>query len=494
MVRIEGLGFTYRGRPEKALRDVDLHVSRGELVTITGPSGCGKSTLGLCLAGFIPQGIAGEMEGSVWIDGLNTRETPVYLLSRKIGLVQQDPESQLCTSTVEDEVAFGPENHCLLRSQVAAAVVRALDAVGAAALRHREINALSGGEKQKVAIASMLALQPPVIVLDEPTSGLDPAATAALIDLLQKLRAEYGLTVIVIEHYLAPFVDISSRLVLMRDGAVIYNGPPAGAPEYFSSKPLHPVNRPPGAAELIGIKELTLKLNSCEVLRGISMTACKGEIVGLMGSNGAGKSTLLQCILGLVKPSGGKILLNRRDISREPVFSRARHLGYVFQNPNHQIFTGSVAEEVQMAPRNFGITGESCEAVADRVLHSFALHSHAGDHPLSLSYGQKRRLNIASVSCHEPAVMLLDEPLVGQDFLNVERIMDAVLDFSANGGVVMMVCHNPEVVAAYCHRVVFMEEGRIMLDLPVPDIFEALRGTGKECFTPGAAAGYESRN
>jgi len=489
MVRIERLSFIYRGRAEKALCGVDLHVAGGEFVTITGPSGCGKSTLGLCLAGFVPQGIAGEMEGDVWIDGLNTRETPVYLLSRKIGLVQQDPESQLCTSTVEDEVAFGPENHCLPRSRVAEAVDRALDAVGATDLRRRDINALSGGEKQKVAIASVLALQPPVLVLDEPTSGLDPAATAALIDLLQRLRADYGLTVIVIEHYLAPFVEISSRLVLMRDGTVVYDGPPAGAPECRGAKTVAYAKHTPDTGELIGIRELSFKHGGAAVLHGISLAVRKGEIVGLMGSNGAGKSTLLQCILGLAKPSAGEVLLNGRDIGREPVFRRARHLGYVFQNPNHQIFTGSVAEEVQMAPRNFGIDGESCQRAADRVLRSFGLHGHTGDHPLSLSYGQKRRLNIASVSCHGPVALLLDEPLVGQDALNVERIMNAVLDFSAAGGTVLMVCHNPEVVAVCCHRVVFMEEGRVVMDMPVPDVFEALRGAGKECFTPGAAAG-----
>ena len=309
MIKVEGLSLAYPGRAEKVLRGVDLRLCRGEFVTITGPSGCGKSTLALCLAGFVPQGVAGAaMEGGVWIDGLNTRETPVYLLSRKIGLVQQDPESQLCTSTVEDEVAFGPENHCLPRSEVAESVARALDAVGAAALRHREINTLSGGEKQKVAIASVLALQPPVLVLDEPTSALDPAATAELLTLLRRLQAEQGLTVIIIEHQLAPFMDISSRVLLMRDGAVIHDGPPDSAPDYYGRTPApSPVHRP-GDAGLISVGNLTCALGGAQVLREVSLTARQGEIVGLMGPNGAGKSTLLQCILGLVKPSGGQFL------------------------------------------------------------------------------------------------------------------------------------------------------------------------------------------
>ncbi len=484
MIRVENLSFQYRGRSKYAIKNLYLQVEKGEFITITGPSGCGKSTLAFCLTGYIPHGIAGTMQGRVRVGGFDTWAHPVHVLSRTTGLVQQDPEAQLCTTRVEDEVAFGPENHCLPRSEVAARVEWALEAVGALNLRNRAIHTLSGGEKQKVAIASMLAMRPSVLVLDEPTSGLDPRATAELLEVLKKLQNDYGLTVIIIEHKLEYFLPLSSRVIHLDNGSIAYDRHPDQRPGARFDAITNNLPFDPSGRESLRVDALSLRLGENYVLKDISLSCREGEILALMGPNGAGKTSLLLCIMGLVKPTAGKIFFRGRDISRVIVSQRARMMAFVFQNPNHQIFTDQVLEEIYVTPRNLGIKSEVYRKAAGEILQLYGLQLYKNEHPLALSFGQKRRLNLASVLCHRPALLLLDEPLVGQDRLNAGQIMQSIMRFAGQGGTIIMVCHDPRVVAKYCHRLVFIENGRILVDKPVPEAFAVLRSLGKECFVP----------
>ncbi len=499
VVDIKGLSFTYNGSAAPALCGINLQVYPGEFITITGPSGCGKSTLALCLAGFIPHSYGGKMEGTICIHGKNTMDYPAGGLSGVVGLVQQDPEAQLCTLTVRDEVAFGPENLCIPPAEISKRVDEALLAVGAWHLKDRKVHTLSGGEKQRVAIASVLAMHPALLILDEPTANLDPYCTKGVLQTLQKLKAEQDISIIVIEHRLERFLAVSDRLLYMKCGQLVAErtaidnhrphtqsyGIPIGRQKSKASKTQI---KDQGKKPVLSIQNIWAGYEKHEVLKDVSFDVYAGEIIAIMGDNGSGKTTLLQTLLGTVKPYQGMIYLQGKDISTKKIPQRAKDIGLTFQNPNHQIFGHTVYKEATLAARFLGVnTKEQNRSIVNHLLKEYDLIQYQDSNPFILSLGEKKRLTLISVLAYNPLILVLDEPLAGQDRDRLGLLLKALREHSDQGGIVLMVCHEPTVAFTFCSRVLFLSEGRILIDAPTHEAQIKLAQMGRDEYLP-----YES--
>jgi energy-coupling factor transporter ATP-binding protein EcfA2 len=496
MIVIEGLSFRFQGSNRYALRDVSLTIQAGEFLVITGPSGCGKSTLALAIGGYLFRQYDGEAEGAVTVAGIDVRRQPIYDVADLVGLVQQNPEAQFCTLTVHDEVAFGLENRCLPPAEIRERVAWALGIVGAGHLVDRSLAALSGGEKQKVAVAAMMAARPQVLIFDEPTSNLDPTATAEVFKVIEQIRAQAGITVVVIEHkvdYLLPFAP---RLVAMDGGRIVHDGLLNTATSRFqrpgielsaiSNEHTPGASQPQQGAPYVRVEDLHVGYDGQPVLPGVSLEVHSGEFVAVMGDNGCGKTTLLYSLLGLIKPDQGLVEVLGQDTRQVPVSHLARQVGFVFQNPDHQLFADSVWAEATLASSNFQSLDDVTEARVGELLARCGLGDRRDDHPYRLSYGEKRRLNLISVLAHEPKLVLLDELLIGQDAANAAFLLDLLRERVGQGDAVIMVNHAPLATRSYASRLIFMDGGQVVVDAPPELAFEQLAAIGREAYVPHA--------
>ncbi len=483
MIHLRDFSYRFRGSKAYALRDLTLDIERGEFAVIAGPSGSGKSTLALALGGFLFSQYDGEASGSVHVNGLDARHTPIYELAEVVGLVQQNPETQFCTLTVQDELAFGLENCCLPPEEIRARLAWALDVVGARHLEHRALATLSGGEKQRVAIAAMLATRPQVLIFDEPTSNLDPSATAQIFEVIARIRAEDRITVIVIEHKLDYLRQFAPRWLHIEGGRLQER-----APIFQSSSNRQHPHIPTAQPPLVRIAGLHAEHERQEVLHDISLEIQPGEFVAVMGDNGSGKSTFLQCLLGLHQPSAGQLTVLGHDPRRTPVSQLARQVAYVFQNPDHQLFAQSVWDEATLAPRNFGLPEGEIAGTAASLLTSSGLHARRDEHPYRLSYGEKRRLTLVAMLTYQPRLLLLDEILIGQDPRNAEQLLTWLRERVAAGSAVVLVNHAPEITRRYATRLLFFEAGRLTLDAPTEAGFAALAAQGRRAYLPATGA------
>jgi len=473
MIRIEGLSVRYS--EHRALDDVSLHVAPGECVLVTGPSGCGKSTLARVIAGLIPHAIPAWLDGRVTVAGLNTLTQSIPDLAQHVGMVFQNPASQLFHLRVDDEVAFGLRNLGLDEAEIARRVPWALSAVGLAGLEAYQPVELSGGQKQRLAIAAVLAMRPRVLVLDEPTASLDIGSTKQVMSYLQALRARFGITIVLIEHRLAEAVSLANRVVLMNEGRIVADGPASQVLSNADTRHRlglrrpgeHPQtawdklmagngHRPADMAPLLSLQGVSAGYNGHAVIHNVDFSMYPGDFVALVGDNGAGKSTLGLVAAGLLKPMQGRVAY--RDGKRP---RPGLDVGLLFQNPAEQLFTNSVDEEVAFGPQNYDVFDQGQHQQTLNVADLTALRARL---PFTLSTGQQQRTALAACMALRPRLLILDEPTQGQDWGHLHRLMDFLATLNRQGMAILLISHDYKLVHHYARRVVLIREGHVVLD------------------------------
>ncbi|GAB4424417.1 MAG: ABC transporter ATP-binding protein [Chloroflexi bacterium OHK40] len=488
---IEQLSFRYRTAETPAISAIDVRVDGGEVLLIAGPSGCGKSTLLRCINGLIPRSYRGELAGRVTIAGQAVADLPLSRLARLVGTVLQDPEKQIVASYVAEEVAFGPENLGWPRSQVLAAVDAALAELDITHLRGRETYRLSGGEKQKVALAGLLAMEPRLLLLDEPLASLDPLAAQHALEVI-RAQADRGRSIVVVEHRVDDALSIGpERAMLMHEGRQAYLGAAAGlaavadpllvklpadaALERLRERPQIEAPAPPArraAGEpLVEIENVEFRYgdDGPPVLKGVSLTIRKGDVIALLGPNGSGKSTLVKHIVGLNRPQRGTVRVEGRDTRAATTAQLARSVGFVFQSPTHMLFAPTVREELAFGPRNLGVDPATIERTTAHALELLRLEDHLERAPLSLSFGQQKRVGIAAVLAMESRILVMDEPTAGQDYASYTRFMDEIASLDAFDAL-LFVTHDLDLALSYANRVLLFNDGQLAADGTPEDV------------------------
>ncbi|MDD5263754.1 MAG: ATP-binding cassette domain-containing protein [Candidatus Bipolaricaulis sp.] len=469
-VAISDLSVRYPDRESDALVGFSETIAEGEVVAVAGPSGCGKTTLCRTLAGFVPSMIPATVSGDVCLGGDSIRGVPAEALATRVGLVQQDPDAQICTLSAWQEVAFGPENLCLPAAEVRARVEQGLAELGIAHLRDRVTTTLSGGEKQRLAIASILAMNPHVLLFDEPTANLDPRGVRALFATLSDLVSTESRTLVIIEHRIDALRALAPRLVLLDRGRAVERYPARERIDYAEvglrgAWALAPAGTTTGSPR-VTVDRISFGYAD-PLWKGVSFTLREGEVLVVIGPNGGGKTSLLRLLAGLAVPREG-------TIDRAP----GTRTGFVFQHPHHQIFERTVRREMELeVPRG--------EGGVDAELRDARLAGLEDVAPLSLSLGEQRRLTVATALARRPNLLLLDEPFIGQDRRNVLWMISRLREVVAAGGTSVLVTHDIPLAAALADRVLYLDRGVQLLG-PPDEVFGRLRDLGENAFTPEA--------
>lgn len=532
IIEMECVSFSYGTATDGAyaLKDIDLSVEEGTFVGLIGPSGAGKSTLASAITGAIPHHYRGRLFGSTLVAGLDTCEAPLTDIAKVVGSVLQDIDAQMVASVVEDELLFGLENFGIDHREIEGRIASALDAVGIADLRHREIATLSGGQKQKVAIAAILAMTPRVIVMDEPTSALDPASARDVFEVLRRAKELTGMTVILIEQTVALLAEYCDRVVVIDQGRIALDGTPtdvfshgetlraigvdtprtvrifnslaeaglapndspaltldgaeslvAGilAPGLSKSSPIVPrtLGDRPDARNTVDERPIIVDVAGAAYsygtgqagIEGIDLTVRAGEILAVVGQNGAGKTTFTKLLNGLIKPSAGVVCIAGLDTRTTPVSVLASHAATLFQNPDRQLCRNTVVEEISFGLELQGAPADAARERARHVAATFGLPENAS--PFNLSRGQRQMVALASVVALEPELIILDEPTSGLDYRECMTVMETVRQRALDGAAVVMVCHDMEVVSDFADTLAVMTEGRLIEVGPSREVF-----------------------
>jgi energy-coupling factor transport system ATP-binding protein len=529
LVRAQIKSARYYAAPEAALKDVELSIIPGEFVVITGPAASGKSTLCYCLTGVIPHSISADLEGDVVVAGLRLRDLRLPEVAPLLGFVMQAPENQLFNLSVREDVSFGPENLCLPIDDIQRRVIASLGFTGMTEYLERGSDQLSGGEAQRVVLSCLLALDAPLLVLDQPAAELDPEGRRQVYENLSRLNQQ-GKTIVVVEDRLGDVAGFASRIILMQGGQVVRDEPirtffarsdldrfgiripdtvllhhylkdrgvnsrivPLTVQEVVDdlalerphgASPVAPVSPPASFAAnpLIAISHLTYVYpNGTRALDDVSLSCGAGEFLAIIGENGAGKTTLAKHLIGLLPPGPGTVIVAGRDVAQLTVAQASRSVGYLFQDPDYQIFNGSVFDEVAFGLRARKLARAEIEDRVMTALRRLKLDRLRGEHPYTLSRGQRQRLALASTWVLQPPILLVDEPSTGLDYREAADLMSLLEDFRAGGGTVLIITHDLELVFEYALRVVVMRQGAVRLDLPtarVQERFEEVSAAG----------------
>ena len=518
-IGLDQVSFTYVDASGPALQHVSLRVGQGEMIVIMGASGAGKSTLVKCLNRVIPAFQNGQLSGEVRLFGRTLLQEKVGELAETIGMVFQDFEAQLFSTTVRDEIIFGMEQLGVAPAEMQHRLAEALTQVGLSGFEARDPTTLSGGQKQRLAIAALLALRPRILVLDEPTTDLDPQGRQEIFALLGHMR-QSGHTLILVEHEVTAAIE-ADRLILLAAGEVIVDGPPnqvLGQVETLERCGVKPhdldrifqtlgVQRYPrdltGAADLL--KEILrpreeqfpslffnhrrgtpkeenspplLNLASVThsypdgppVVRDITFTIREGEFVVLLGKNGSGKTTIAKHLSGLLVPTQGQVFFKGQELSRLPLVQIAQEVSYVFQNPDHQLFADTVEAEVAFGPRNIGVSAADVDARVDEALHAVGLNEVREHDPFLLGRGERQRLAVAALLALRPRVLILDEPTTGLDYREQQQMMELLRRLHRADRTIIIITHVPWVAVEYAERVLLMAEGQLLWDGSLRDL------------------------
>ena len=498
--------FQYDAQAEATLKDISFDIAKGEKVLILGPSGSGKSTLAQCLNGIIPNIHKGQAQGQVRIDGQDIFKQSIYDKSQLVSTVLQDPDGQFIGLTVAEDLAFALENDCADQSEMKDKVALWAERLDLTSLLNHRPQDLSGGQKQRVSLAGVLIDESPILLFDEPLANLDPKSGQETIDLIDKIHKEVGATTIIIEHRLEDVLYRPvDRILLVNEGELLFNGSPD---ELLSSKlllengirePLYvTVLRQLGfdtrsaqnlsQLDALDLSDLALparvlkdkkdsssdsilKVEGLSVSYGdnpaiiedMSFSLKKGERLAIVGKNGAGKSTLAKALCGFV-PSQGKLTYKGQDISQDSIAERSERIGFVLQNPNQMISQTMIFDEVALGLRLRGIEEAEVEARVHEVLKTCGLYSFRKWPISALSFGQKKRVTIASILVLKPEIIILDEPTAGQDYKTYTDIMNFLDSLQKQGHTIVMITHDMQLMLEYSDRCLVVVEGKVIAD------------------------------
>ena len=513
LISFEHFGFQYTAQAEPTLHDINLKIHRGEKVLIAGPSGCGKSTLAHCINGLIPNSYPGKVTGSLTVGGKDALKLGLFGLSKMVGTVLQDSDGQFIGLTVAEDMAFALENDCIPTEEMHREVERIAELVNVRQVLRHAPHEISGGQKQRVGLGGVMVNDVDVLLFDEPLANLDPATGKQAIALIDDIQKRTGCAVVIIEHRLEDVLYRPvDRIVVMGDGRIRYDGDPdtllsgdllqtsgireplyvtalkyagvkitpdmspsylpelklsdgqkAAVKQWFEAQPELPSE---------GERPVLLKAEGIDftydgghrALKGIDVTIRKGEMLSIVGTNGAGKSTFSKVICGFEKPQKGSLALNGGNLSELSIKERADKIGYVMQNPNQMISKTLIFDEVALGLRNRGVGEEEIQRRVEQTLKICGLHPFRKWPVSALSYGQKKRVTIASILVLEPEMILLDEPTAGQDLKHYTEIMDFLGDLNRSGMTVVLITHDMHLMLEYTPRAVVFHDGRVIAD------------------------------
>ena len=513
IISFKNFSFQYRAQKKPTLKEINLDIYPGERVLIAGPSGCGKSTLAGCINGLNPFSNPGECSGELIVDGVDAPKSSIFQLSAHVGTVLQDPDGQFIGLTVGEDIAFALENSCMPQDEMHEITRHAAELVGIQDHLDFAPHELSGGQKQRVSLAGVMVDQVKILLFDEPLANLDPATGKQTIELIDEIQEKTDTTVVIIEHRLEDVLwrDVD-RIVLMGEGKILADLHPdellstrlleengireplyltalryAGVELAPAKKPAHVDSvvideadrkkmtdwfwsRPAAEAEkehepLLEVRNLTFGYErGRQTLRDVSLTIHKGEMVSIVGKNGAGKSTFSKLVCGFETPDSGEILFQGRDLLQENIRHRAKHIGYVMQNPNQMISKTMIFDEVALSLRNTGKSEEEIREKVEETLKVCGLFPFRNWPVSALSFGQKKRVTIASVLVQDPELIILDEPTAGQDFRHYTEIMEFLRGLNEKGVTVVMITHDMHLMLEYTPRALVFADGRLIAD------------------------------
>jgi len=513
-IELQNVSFTYWEAEEPSLRDINLEVEAGQFVLITGPTGAGKSTFLMLLNGLIPHLLHGKLTGKVLINGQDTKTKTVSELATQVGITFEDPDTQIVSLTVEDDAAFGPSNSGVEREEIHRRVQDALSRTRLSGMKERNPFTLSGGQKQGLAIAGVLAMKPKILALDEPLSMLDPVGREMVIEILKDLAKNSGSTVIIAEQNPEPFLDLADRILVFDGGRVIKDGPVREVFEdvdklseigvkipamvavfrelrnhgYFPQdfpltvkeavallKPLVGDKPPPetSSSEDNDDKEPIIITSNVQhrynetvmALRGVDLEIQANTITAILGQNGCGKTTLAKHLVNVLSPTNpeAKVLVAGLDIFQTSQRQLLEHINYVFQNPDDQLFQDSVESEIAYGPKNMGMKKDQIDENVEYALNFFSLSDFREIPPKQLERGLRTKTAIASIVAMDPTILIIDEPTTGLDILDSITIFEMLQNLVEAGKTVVFISHEMDLVARFAQQVFVMHEGEIML-------------------------------
>ena len=522
IISFDHFGFQYTAQAEPTLYDISLDICKGEKVLICGPSGCGKSTLAHCVNGLIPNSYPGKTTGTLTVGGQNAENLSLFDLSKVVGTVLQDSDGQFIGLTVAEDMAFALENDCMDQKDMKALVDRVAQLVGVSGVLGHAPYEISGGQKQRVALGGVMVSGVDVLLFDEPLANLDPAAGKKAVELIDEIQKRTGCAVIIIEHRLEDVLHCPvDRVVLMGEGRILFDGDPdsllcsdllqksgireplyvtalkyAGVPldrdqrlsylpelrlteedrrrvaDWFFAQP-----EPKGEKakkELLRAENIDFTYEGGHhALKGISASIAEGEMLSIVGTNGAGKSTFSKVLCGFEIPQKGTLTLSGEDLSAYSIKERADRIGYVMQNPNQMISKTGIFDEVALGLRNRGVPEEEVKPRVEKALKTCGLYPFRNWPVSALSYGQKKRVTIASILVLEPKIILLDEPTAGQDLYHYTQIMDFLAELNRSGTTVVLITHDMHLMLEYTPRAIVFHDGHVIADTSAAEVLNS---------------------